>query len=142
MDYVVIDSDQVMFDSAFGPATVVVQPGQITASGPATVGGKKMCIVGDEGSVSVPGCAYTTPSFSIAGVGTLQIASLNGDQQATHTQTGSTKLILVGSKFTARFSVTAPAQQPAPPGPNLTDPLVTYTGTGAFSTSNSKLRGT
>lgn len=142
MDYVVLDSDQALFDGAFGPATVVVQPGTLTATGPATVGGKKMAIVGDEGSVRVPGCTYTTPAFSIAGAGTLEIAALNGDQQATKTASGGTKLVLVGSKFTARFTVSAPAQQPAPPGPNLTDPVPTYTGTGAFQTTNTKFRGT
>lgn len=141
MDYVVISGDQALFQPAFGAAMVVVRPGNITGTGPATLSSTKTCITGDESSVSVPGCTYTTPAFSIPGTGTLEIASLNADQKATKTNTGSTPLILVGSVFTARFTVQSPAQQPAPPGPNVVDPLTTYSGTGNFKTTNTKLRG-
>lgn len=141
MDYVLIDGDMANFQPTFGAATVVVRPGTLTASGPATASGKKICIVGDEKSVSVPGCVYTTPSHSIPGTGTLEIASLAGDQQAQKTSTGSTKVMLVGSSFTAKFTVQSPAQQPAPPGPPVPDPMSQYTGTGTFVTTNTKLRG-
>jgi hypothetical protein len=42
---------------AFTPATVIVQPGKLEGSGPATVGGNKICVDGDESKVSVAGCA-------------------------------------------------------------------------------------
>src|SRR5689334_21719240 len=105
MDYVLIDGDQAIFMPTFGAATVAVQPGKLTASGPGTVGNKPMCVEGDESSVSVPGCMYMTPQYSIPGVGTLEIAALAGDQKASKTQTGGKKVLLVGSNFDAKFKV-------------------------------------
>lgn len=143
MDYVLIDGDEANFEEAFGPATVVVQRGRLRASGPATVGGKKVCIDGDESSVSVPGCTYTTPQYSIPGTGTLAIAALGGDQTASKTRTGGTIVMLVGSTFAARFTVSSPAQQPPPsPGPPIPDACTQYSGSGTFRTFNTKARGT
>jgi hypothetical protein len=147
MKHVLIDGDTVNFDASFlaGPitATVTVQPGKLTASGPATLGNKKLCVVGDEKSVKVPGCSYVTNMHPTSGVGTLEIAALAGDQQASKTSTGGVKLMLVGSKFTAKFTVTQPAQlpQPAPKPPQLDTPQQVYMGTGSFQTTNTKLRG-
>lgn len=141
MDYVLIDGDTVNFQATFGAATVTVPPGTITATGPATLGGKKICIVGDEKSVVLSGCPYTTASHSTPGTGTLEIASLAIDQQAQKTSTGGTKVMLVGSSFTAKFTVQSPAQQPAPPGPPVPDATLQYSGTGSFTTTNVKLRG-
>jgi hypothetical protein len=140
-DYVLIDGDMALFTPAFGAATVVVQPGTLKASGPATLNGKKVCIAGDEKSVSVAGCSYITPSHPIPGTGTLEIASLAGDQTATKTKSGSTKVMLVGSTFTAAFAVQNPAKQPTPGGP-VPDPMPRYSGTGNFVTTNIKLKGT
>jgi len=139
-DYLLIDGDQAIFTPSFGAATVVVQPGKLTASGPATVGRKKVCVAGDEQSVSVPGCAYTTPSCSIPGTGTLQIDALAGDQTAGKTKSGGTPVLLVGSRFTAAFVVQSPAQQPSASGP-VPDPTPRYAGSGSFTTANTKFRG-
>jgi hypothetical protein len=132
-DVILIDGDLAMFQPSFGAATVVVQPGHIKASGPAQVTGKPACVAGDESSVSVPGCTYIAGQYSIPGTGTLAIASLAGDQQAQTTGTGGKKLLLKGSSFTARFSVTAPAMQPPPgPGSPIPDPTPSYSGSGSF----------
>jgi hypothetical protein len=139
-DYVVIAGDQALFDPSFGAATVTVRPGILRATGPATRGGKGMCIDGDERSVSVPGCSYVTPSYPIPGLGTLEIASLASDQIAGKTRSGQTSLILVGSRFLARFVVQVPAQQPTSAGP-VPDPAPRYSGTGTFQTTNSTFRG-
>lgn len=139
-DYILIDGDKAMFTPSFGAATVVVQPGTLTASGPATINGKKVCVSGDEKSVSVKGCTYMTSSHTIPGTGTLEIASLAGDQTATKTRSGDTKVLLVGSSFTASFSVQSPAQQPTSAGP-VPDPAPKYSGTGSFVTTNSKFKG-
>jgi hypothetical protein len=139
-DYLLLDGDKAIFTPSFGAATVVVQPGTLTASGPATVNGKKVCVAGDEKSVSVAGCSYMTPSHSIPGTGTLEIASLAGDQTAQKTKTGSTLVLLVGSSFTAKFSVQSPAQQPTSAGP-VPDPTPQYSGTGTFTTTNTKFKG-
>jgi hypothetical protein len=49
--------------------------------------------------------------------------------------------MLVGSTFTAAFSVQSPAQQPTAAGP-VPDPAPRYSGTGSFVTTNIKLKGT
>jgi len=140
MDYVLVDSDNVTFLPSFGAATVVVQPGTLTASGPATLGSKKLCIAGDEKSVSVAGCMYTTSSHPIPGTGTLEISALAGDQQASKTNAGGSKLLLVGGQFTAKFSVQQPAQQPTPSGSPVPDATPQYSGHGSFTTTNNKFQ--
>jgi len=132
-DLILIDGDLANFQPTFGAATVVVHPGTITASGKAKVAGKTACVVGDEGSVSVPGCSYVAGQHVIPGTGTLTIASLAGDQQAGTSASGGKKLLLKGSTFTARFSVSVPAQQPPPgPGSPIPDATETYSGSGSF----------
>lgn len=142
-DYVLIDGDMALFQPSFGAATVVVLPGTLSASGPATVGGTKACVDGDEGSVSVPGCVYTTPQYSIPGVGTLSISALGGDQVASKSKTGDTALLLKGGTFTAKFEVQSPAMQPPPgPGSPIPDSSTEYSGSGSFVTTNTKLTAT
>ncbi len=142
-DYILIDGDIANFLPAFGAAVVVVQPGTLTASGPATLDGKKLCVEGDESSVEVPGCMYMTPQYSIPGTGTLKIDALAGDQVAKHTNTGGTPVMLKGSMFTAKFEVQSPAKQPPPgPGPPIPDATPSYSGNGSFTTTNVKLTGT
>jgi len=139
-DFIVIDGDSVQFLPVFGVATVVVQPGTMQGSGPATFNGKALCIEGDEQNVSVPGCMYMTPQYSIPGIGTLGIDSLAGDQLANKTKTGDTPVILKGGQFTAVFEVQSPAQQPTS-GPPVPDATPSYSGNGMFVTANTKFRG-
>src|SRR3569832_913301 len=116
MDYILVNGDTVNFLPTFGAATVVPQPGMRSASGPATLLGKKLCVDGDEGQVSVPGCIYMTPQFCIPGTGTLKLDSLASDQKAEHTKTGDKVVLRKGSQCSAKVEVQSPAQQP-PPGP-------------------------
>ena len=141
-DFILIDGDVVMFMPAFTPAIVVVQPGKLQGSGPATIGGKKICVDGDESKVSVAGCTYMTPQHSIPGTGTLKIAALAANQKAKKTQTGRKKVLLKGGNFTAKFEVQSPAQQPPPgPGPPIPDATPQYSGNGMFVNSNLKFSG-
>jgi|SRR6185503_691257 len=140
-DFILIEGDVAMFVPAFGAAVVVVQPGKLEASGPASIGGKKICVDGDESKVAVAGCAYMTPQYSIPGTGTLKIAALAGDQKAKKTQTGGKAALLKGGSFTAKFEVQSPAQQPAPPGPPVPDATPQYSGNGMFVTTNMKVTG-
>lgn len=141
-DFILIDGDQVIFMPAFSPAVVVVQPGKLVGSGPATIGGKKICVDGDESKVSVPGCAYMTPQYSIPGTGTLKISALAANQKATKTQTGGKKVLLKGGNFTAKFEVQSPAKQPPPgPGSPIPDATPQYSGNGMFVTTNAKFVG-
>ena len=142
-DYILIEGDKANFLPAFSPAVVVVQPGTLEGSGPMTFNGKKVCVDGDEGNVSVPGCMYMTPQYCIPGTGTLKIDSLAGDQKAEKTQTGGKGVLLKGSSFNAKFEVQSPAQQPPPgPGAPIPDSTTEYSGSGMFVTTNSKFQGT
>jgi hypothetical protein len=141
-DLILVDGDKAFFLPNFGPAVVVVQPGALQASGAATLSKKKVCLDGDEANISVPGCVYVTPQYSIPGTGTLKIAALAADQKAKKTRSQGKPVLLKGGNFTAKFEVQTPAQQP-PPGPTSPIPDTTpqYSGSGMFVTTNSKFRG-
>lgn len=142
-DVILIDGDKANFLPMFGPAIVVVKPGTLKGSGPATLKGKKCCVDGDEKKVSVPGCTYMTPQYPIPGTGTLKIAALAGNQKAKKTQTGGKAVLLKGSNFTAKFQVQNPAKQPPPsPGPPIPDATRQYSGKGMFISTNTKFQGT
>ena len=142
-DFILLDGDIVNFIPAFGAAVVVVQPGTLSGSGPATLNGKNICVDGDEKNVSVPGCMYIAGPYVIPGTGTLKIDALAGDQVATKTNTGGKAVLLKGSQFTAKFEVQSPAQQPPPgPGSPIPDATPQYAGNGMFVTTNVKFRGT
>lgn len=136
---ILMAGDKVVFLPAFGAAIVIVKPGKLQGSGPACIGGKKVCVVGDEARVNVPGCTYMTPQYSIPGVGTLKIAKLAGDQKAKKTRSGGKALLIMGSQFSAKFEVQSPAKQP-PPGPGAPVPDATpqYSGKGLFVPANVK----
>jgi len=141
-DIILFEGDTVMFIPAFSPAIVVVQPGKLEGSGPATINGKKICVDGDESKVSVAGCTYMTPQYSIPGTGTLKIAALAGNQVAKKTQTGGKPVLLKGGNFTAKFEVQSPAQQPPPgPGAPIPDATPQYSGNGMFISNNLKFMG-
>jgi hypothetical protein len=141
-DYILTTGDTVMFKPSFGAATVVVAPGTLSGTGRGKVGGKPVCVKGDEAMVMVPGCMYQTPQYSIPGVGMLSIASLAGDQEAKKTKSGGKAVLLKGSDFTAKFQVMSPAMQPAPPGPPIPDATPQYSGNGSFVTTNVRVKGT
>lgn len=142
-DFILIDGDNAIFLPNFGSAMVVVKPGDLKASGPATLNGKKVCVDGDEKNVSVPGCMYMAPPYVIPGTGTLKIAALAGNQKAKKTNTGGKLVLLKGGNFTAKFEVQSPAKQPPPgPGAPIPDATPQYSGSGMFVTTNMKFQGT
>ena len=53
---IITSGDQVLFNAAFGPATVIVRPGIIQGTGKATINGNQVCVAGDEESASVTDC--------------------------------------------------------------------------------------
>lgn len=141
-DFILQEGDKAMFQPNFGAAIVIVQPGTLAGSGPASLQGKKLCVEGDEAKLTVPGCVYTTPQHSIPGTGALKIASLAPNQKATKTKTGRKAVLLKGGNFTAKFEVQAPAQQPVPGSSPVPDATPQYSGMGSFVTTNTKFRGT
>ncbi|MCB9350527.1 MAG: hypothetical protein H6573_23870 [Lewinellaceae bacterium] len=139
---ILLTGDKVNFMPAFGAATVVVKPGALAGSGPTLLGGKPVCVVGDEAKVSVPGCTYIAPPYVIPGTGTLKIDSLAGDQKAVKTKVGGKPVLLKGSNFVAVFEVQSQAKQPPPgPGSPIPDPTPKYSGQGSFTTTNIKFIG-
>ena len=141
-DFILIEGDKASFLPNFGPAVVVVRPADLKGSGPATLNGKKVCVDGDEKKVSVPGCTYMTPQYSIPGTGKLKIAALAPNQKAKKTKTGGKAVILKGGNFTATFEVQNPAKQPPPgPGSPIPDATPQYSGSGMFITTNTKFQG-
>jgi len=142
-DKILVEGDIANFLPAFTPAVVVVQPGQMKASGPATIGGKKICIDGDESKLEVPGCQYVTPTYPIPGTGTLKISKLAGDQKAKHSTVGGTAMLLLGSQFDATFEVQSKASQVPPSGgPPVFDGKGSYDGKGSFVAANATVSGT
>ena len=142
MDYILINNDIAQFMPSFGAAIVVPRPGTLRASGASNFNGTKVCVAGDEDSVQVQGCLYTSGAFVVPGTGTLKIDALASNQTAQHTQSGGKKMLLKGSTFQAKFEVLSPAQQPTSSGP-VPDPLSQYTGgQGQFITTNTKYKGT
>jgi hypothetical protein len=142
-DFILIEGDKANFLPNFGAAVVVVRPGDLTGSGPASIKGKKICVDGDEKQVAVSGCMYMTPQYCIPGTGTLKIDSLASDQKATKTKTGGKSVLLKGRSFTAKFEVQSPAQQPPPgPGAPIPDSTTQYSGKGMFVSTNSLFQGT
>jgi len=141
-DYILIEGDQAVFIPAFGAAVVVVRPGFMSASGPATISSKKICVEGDEAKLSVPGCTYIAGPYTIPGVGTLKIDRLAGNQKANKTDTGGKAVLLKGGSFQAKFEVQSPAMQPlTPPAVPVPDTMVSYPGSGRFINTNFKIRG-
>ena len=83
---------------------------------------------------------YTTPVYSVPGMGTLKIAALGGDQKAQKTNSAGKPMLLKGSIFTAKFEVQSPAKMPPPA--STPDATPQYSGTGNFQTTNTKWQGT
>jgi len=140
-DLILMTGDQAIFNPNCGQAIVVVRPGNLMGSGKAKINGNPICVDGDEKKVLVIGCTYTTAQHTIPGVGMLSIQSLAGNQKAQKTESGGKPVLLKGASFQAKFQVMVPAQQPSFPSP-IPDATPQYAGTGSFTTTNLKVKGT
>lgn len=135
MAAVLRDGDVALFDPTFGAATVVVRPGELVGSGPALSGGRKLCVQGDEASVSVAGCIYVTATHPIPGTGTLRVAALARGHGAAVLRSGGKGVLVRGGDFQASLKVDSPAAQPAPGGGTVPDATPEYRGAGRFLAS-------
>ncbi len=140
-DFILITGDKAMFNPNFGQAIVTVRPGDLIGTGKDKINGKVICVDGDEKKVTVPGCSYITPQYSIPGMGMLFIESLASNQKAQKTKSKSKPVLLKGGEFKAKFTVLVPAQQPSVPNP-IPDSTLQYSGTGTFISMNIKVKGT
>ena len=139
-DYILLTGDKAIFNPTFGQATVTVRPGDLIGTGKDKINQKLVCVDGDEKKVTVPGCPYITPQYSIPGVGMLIIESLAGNQKAKKTKSGNTPVLLKGGSFKAKFQVMVPAMQPSAPSP-IPDTTTQYSGSGTFVSINFKVKG-
>ncbi len=142
LDTIVVDGDKVLFDRTYGPATVVVKPGKIKATGKTTVQNKKVAVKGDEGKVEISGCTYISAAFPIPGTGNLKIAALGPDQVTKKIKSGGKPILVQGSVFIARFEVQSPAKIIPPGSAPVSDPTPFYMGTGKLLPSNDKVKAT
>lgn len=139
-DFILITGDKAVFIPIFGPAFVIVRPGDLIGTGKDKINGKLVCVTGDEKKVTVPGCLYITPQYIIPGMGMLSIQSLGGNQKAQKTKSGGKPVLLKGRQFQAKFTVMVPAQQPSAPSP-IPDSTPQYSGTGTFISMNQIVKG-
>lgn len=142
-DLVIIDGDKAIFIPVFGAAIVAVKPGKMAGTGKTTIGGKNVCVLGDEANLEVPGCNYFTASHVKPGSGTIKIKSLAGNQKAKKTKSGGKEIIIKGAQFNAVFEIQTPAEDITPVasgGSPIPDPKPSYNGKGLFIPSNVKVK--
>lgn len=129
MSYPIIcDGDGVQFSPMFGSRHVVlVEPSFIHGSGAMTVMGRKACVAGDE-TQQQWAAQYFIPGYT-TGYGMVSIEMLDGSQVMPCT-TAETSLILQGTEFTARFTLTVPAVMSE--APFTPDGMAAGMGRGCF----------
>lgn len=138
-DFVLHTGDKVIFQPMFGKAIVTSMPAVMIGSGKCKISGKKVCVLGDERKVVVPGCTYISGQCVIPGSGTLFIDKLDASQIARNAKSRKKALLLKGAQFEAKFMVLVPAQQPSVPTP-MPDTTLFYKGKGMFLTTNTKVK--
>jgi hypothetical protein len=107
----------------------------LTGTGKASVGGKAVCVAGDEAKVAVV-CSYTTSTLTIPGAAELKIKALVPAQQSQVATSGKKAAILATNKFDVEMTVKTAASVVTAAGATQTDPLATYTGKGSFKSQN------
>lgn len=127
-DLVLVDGDALLFEPMFGNRQVIVPAGAvIRGSGQATVGGRPICILGDEGKLQLQ-AQYLIPGYS-PGQGLVSIVQLSPAQQAPRCVSGA-PILLGTDSFAARFTPTVPALMSSPP--NSPDVPAPSMGRGRF----------
>lgn len=136
-DPIVITGDSAVFPTSCGGATLPPVKAPMSGSGRDTVQKKAVCVDGDERKVMVSGVSYTTSTHTIPGTGSLMIQALADSQKSKKAKSGGKPVLIAKGKFTAKFMVMVPAQQPSSPNP-IPDNTIQYVGQGEFETTNQK----
>ena len=126
----VLDNDSVIFEPSSFEGMTLLGPfkGDIQAQqNGININNKKACIITDIKNFSLKS-TYNTSTYSASGKGTITIEELNSDQIATNAVCGSDKMLLIGSKFKAKFKVDSPASIPG----GSSDGTPEYSGKGVF----------
>ena len=102
------------------------------------VGGAPACLRGDElPTILRTPLAYTAPPYTNPGTGKLTLTLLPAN--TTQLTENGKPILLKGEKFTATFTVTTPATQSTPSGPQP-DPVLTKPGSAEFITTNATVQ--
>ncbi len=139
-DFIIVTGD--MIQVTISPPAIVPQlmaPVPLVGSSQkVSVGGKPICLEGDElpPSLKAP-MPYTAPPYVTPGTGTLQITLLPNNK-TIQTENGK-KILIKGATFTVKFNVQTPAQMPTPAGP-VPDPVAVKPGTAQFITTNMQVK--
>lgn len=134
-----ITGDLAVFPTAFGAAVVpVAMTAPIVGSGKASVGGKAVCVAGDEQSVVVASCAYTAGAYTVPGTAMLTIEALAAGQSSQGVKSGDKAALLACARFVAKLQVLVPAQMPPATPPPPPDATPSYIGQGEFQSANLK----
>lgn len=113
MSRVMVNGDVVQFIPQFGARTIAVFTTIIPGSGHATIGGRKVCIKGDEKNIELT-TPYISGAYTVAGMAKITIEKLDSDQLASDCSSQKA-LITQGKKtFKAKLEVLKPAQLPPP----------------------------
>ena len=131
----VITGDTCIFDPMAGSAIVSLAPATINGTGMWDVGGKKVCVEGDELTVTSMG-TYTKGPM-VGGSCMVQITSLAQSQKSQKCKSNGKVVIMTTGLFNTTITVMSPAI--APGTPPVPDPVPMYMGTGSFVTSNAKV---
>lgn len=139
-DFIIVTGD--MIQVTIPPPAIVpmlMAPVPLTGtSQKVTIGGKPICLEGDELPPSLKSpMPYTAPPYVTPGTGTLQITLLPNNK-TMQTENGK-KILIKGATFTVKFNVQTPAQMPTPGGP-VPDPLMVKPGTAQFITTNVQVK--
>lgn len=150
-DVILLNSDKAIFEPNFAAAKVLTPLiGSITAKGVAKTAKKRICVKGDELSVSVKGCVYMhvppkqpPPWVPVPGTGTVSIKEFanNDEHLSKHVKSGEKPVLLKGGKFAAVLKVDMQTQYVHPTtGVIELDSTNEYEGKGQFTSCNTKTR--
>ncbi len=131
-DFVIVNGDTltVNFGTTVIPQAQAPQP--LSGSSPDFfVKSSQVCRQGDEIPPSLRGSLlYTDGAFSVPGQGTLAVSP----KTTTVLKNGGIALLLKGTQFDAKFTVTQPATTPTTPP--TSDPVSSKSGTASYTTRN------
>lgn len=130
MPPMLLDGDKIIFDSFFGPATIMSPTmGAVAGSGHATASGRATCIEADVLEVEVK-VTYISGAFTIPGQATLCVDRMLPDQLTQVATTDGDAIVLVSGRLTSMMKIDSPAKMPPPAG--TPDPVPQYPGFADF----------
>lgn len=136
---ILVDGDEAMFGATIGAATAVPRSGILVGTANVRIGGKPVCVLGDENQVMVSGINYSQGGF-VGGNGLLQVNNFLPQQHGVTVKVGGKPVLLQGNQFIAKFTPQIKAMQPAGPS-MIPDPIPLYIGPAPVLGKNTLVTG-